>query len=36
VTDFDFLMTREAKDIVEEEDIILLDHRALHAVWKEK
>jgi hypothetical protein len=35
-TDFDFLMSREAKDIVEEEGIILLDYRAAQAVWKEK
>ncbi|HET9914504.1 MAG TPA: polysaccharide deacetylase family protein [Anaerolineales bacterium] len=35
-TDFDFLMSQEAKDIVEEEGIILLDYRALQAVWRSK
>lgn len=32
-TDFDFLMSQEAKDIVQEEGIILLDYRALQEVW---
>ena len=32
-TDFDFLMSQEAKDIVKEEGIILLDYRALQAIW---
>ena len=32
--DFDFLMSQEAKDIVKEEGIILLDYRALQAVWR--
>jgi chitin disaccharide deacetylase len=35
-TDYDFLMSQQAKDIVREEGIILLDYRALQAVWKEK
>jgi predicted glycoside hydrolase/deacetylase ChbG (UPF0249 family) len=35
-TDFDFLTSQQAKDIVREEGIILLDYRALQAVWKEK
>jgi chitin disaccharide deacetylase len=35
-TDFDFLTSQLAKDIVREEGIILLDYRALQAVWKEK
>jgi len=35
-TDFDFLMSQQAKDIVREEGINLLDYRALQAVWKEK
>ena len=35
-TDYDFLTSQAAKDIVREEGIILLDYRALHAVWKEK
>jgi predicted glycoside hydrolase/deacetylase ChbG (UPF0249 family) len=32
--DFDFLISQEAKDIVREEGIILLDYRDLQAVWK--
>jgi predicted glycoside hydrolase/deacetylase ChbG (UPF0249 family) len=35
-TDFDFLMSERARSIVREEGIILLDYRALQAVWKEK
>jgi predicted glycoside hydrolase/deacetylase ChbG (UPF0249 family) len=35
-TDFDFLMSQAAKDIVQEEGIILLDYRALQAVWRER
>jgi predicted glycoside hydrolase/deacetylase ChbG (UPF0249 family) len=35
-TDYDFLTSQQAKDIVREEGIILLDYRALQAVWKEK
>ena len=35
-TDFDFLMSQEAKDIVKEEGIILLDYRALQVVWRER
>jgi predicted glycoside hydrolase/deacetylase ChbG (UPF0249 family) len=35
-TDFDFLMSRTAKDIVKEEGIILLDYRALQEVWRGK
>lgn len=34
-TDFDFLMSQAAKDIVKAEGIILLDYRALQAVWRE-
>jgi hypothetical protein len=34
-TDFDFVMSEQARDIVREEGIILLDYRALQAVWKE-
>jgi predicted glycoside hydrolase/deacetylase ChbG (UPF0249 family) len=34
-TDFDFLMSQEAQDIVKEEGIILLDYRALQAVWNQ-
>jgi predicted glycoside hydrolase/deacetylase ChbG (UPF0249 family) len=35
-TDYDFLVSQRAKDIVKEEGIILLDYRALQDVWKEK
>jgi hypothetical protein len=35
-TDHDFLMSERARDIVREEGIILLDYRALQAVWKAK
>jgi predicted glycoside hydrolase/deacetylase ChbG (UPF0249 family) len=34
-TDFDFFISPQAKDIISEEDIILLDYRALQDVWKE-
>ena len=33
-TDFDFLMSPEAEDVVKEEGIILLDYRPLQAVWR--
>ncbi len=33
-TDFDFLTSQQAKDIVKEEGIILLDYRALQVVWR--
>jgi predicted glycoside hydrolase/deacetylase ChbG (UPF0249 family) len=33
-TDFDFLMSEQARDIVREEGITLLDYRALQAVWR--
>jgi len=35
-TDFDFLVSQEAKDIVKEEGIILLDYRALQVIWRAK
>jgi len=35
-TDFDFLTSQPAKDIVKAEGIILLDYRALQDVWNEK
>jgi predicted glycoside hydrolase/deacetylase ChbG (UPF0249 family) len=35
-TDFDFLTSQEAKELIREEGIILLDYRALQAVWKAK
>jgi predicted glycoside hydrolase/deacetylase ChbG (UPF0249 family) len=34
--DFDFWISQHAKDIIKEEGIILIDYRALQAVWKEK
>lgn len=34
--DFDFLMSQEAKEIVKEEGIILLDYQVLQAIWREK
>ena len=34
--DFEFLTSQQAKGIVEEEGIILLDYRALQEVWQEK
>jgi predicted glycoside hydrolase/deacetylase ChbG (UPF0249 family) len=34
--DFDFLTSQAAKDAVKKEEIILLDYRALQAVWKGK
>jgi predicted glycoside hydrolase/deacetylase ChbG (UPF0249 family) len=33
--DYDFLMSQEAKEIVKEEGIILLDYRAVQEVWRE-
>lgn len=35
-TDFDFLMSQAAKDIVKEEGIILLDYRVLQVFWRGK
>ncbi|HUH98972.1 MAG TPA: polysaccharide deacetylase family protein [Anaerolineales bacterium] len=35
-TDFDFLMSRAARDLLKAEGIILLDYRALQAVWRGK
>lgn len=35
-TDFDFWTSQQAKDIVKEEGIILLDYRALQVVWRGK
>jgi hypothetical protein len=32
--DFDFWMSQQAKDIVKQEGIILLDYRALQVVWR--
>jgi predicted glycoside hydrolase/deacetylase ChbG (UPF0249 family) len=33
-TDFDFLMSQQAQEVIEEEGIILLDYRVLQEVWK--
>jgi hypothetical protein len=35
-TDLDFLLSQEAKDIVNHEGIILLDYRALQKIWRGK
>jgi hypothetical protein len=35
-TDFNFWISQQAKDIVKEEGIILLDYRALQEVWAGK
>lgn len=35
-TDLDFFTSQEARDVVEEEGIILLDYRALQEVWSNK
>lgn len=35
-TDFDFLTSQQAKDVIKEEGIVLLDYRALQDVWREK
>jgi hypothetical protein len=34
--DFDFLISEEARQVVKEEGILLLDYRALQAVWRGK
>ncbi|GAH05475.1 unnamed protein product, partial [marine sediment metagenome] len=34
-TDYDFLVSQDAEDIVKEEGIILLDYRALQGAWNE-
>jgi predicted glycoside hydrolase/deacetylase ChbG (UPF0249 family) len=34
--DFDFLTSQQAKDIIKQEGIILIDYRALQAVWSGK
>jgi predicted glycoside hydrolase/deacetylase ChbG (UPF0249 family) len=35
-TDYDFLTSQAAKDVIEKEGILLLDYRALQDVWKAK
>jgi len=34
-SDFDFLVSQQARGVIEEEGIILLDYRPLQAVWRE-
>lgn len=34
--DFDFLTSQQARDVVEEEGIVLLDYRALQNIWRDK
>jgi predicted glycoside hydrolase/deacetylase ChbG (UPF0249 family) len=34
-TDFNFLMSQEAMEVIREEGIILLDYRALQVIWRE-
>ena len=34
-SDFDFLVSQQARDVIEEEGIILLDYRPLQAIWRE-
>jgi predicted glycoside hydrolase/deacetylase ChbG (UPF0249 family) len=34
-TDFDFLISQEAKSIVKDEGIVLMDYRALQDIWRE-
>jgi hypothetical protein len=33
-TDFDFVVSQEAREIIESEGIVLLDYRPLQDVWK--
>ena len=35
-TDYDFLISQQAKDMVEAGDINLLDYRSMQKIWKEK
>jgi chitin disaccharide deacetylase len=35
-SDFDFVVSQEARDILQEERIILVDYRALKALWSDK
>jgi hypothetical protein len=34
-TDFDFVVSQEAQAILEEEGIILVDYRAVRALWND-
>ena len=35
-TDFDFLISQEAREIIEQEGIVLLSYRPLQKVWQER
>ena len=35
-TDFDFLMSREAREIIEQEGIVLLSYQPLQKAWQER
>src|SRR5205823_4914145 len=35
-TDFDFLMSREAREIIQQEGIVLLSYKPLQKVWQEQ
>jgi len=35
-TDFDFVVSQEARAILQEEGIILVDYRAVQAQWNDK
>lgn len=35
-SDYDFLISQQARDVIEEEGIILLDYRPLQAIWQEQ
>ena len=35
-TDLDFLISREAREIIEQEGIVLLDYKPLQQVWRER
>jgi hypothetical protein len=35
-TDFDFLMSREAREIIQQEGIVLLGYKPLQKVWQER
>ena len=35
-TDFDFVVSQEARNILQEEGIILVDYRAVQALWNDK
>ena len=35
-TDFDFLISRQAREIIEQEGIVLLNYKPLQKVWQER